>query len=169
MPLAGNLHYLPRGARWQFGSVRFVAIGGAVSIGSPMRTAGLDFFVEEEVGGDDVARVVAGGPADVLVCHDAPAGWEIPNLPPVERMPLPVAARVDAANRHRVRLRTAYEAVRPAVVVHGHYHSRCRTLVDEAWGQVLVEGLDCDGTEGAFMVMDCTAALSKAPVHIRLT
>lgn len=140
-----------------------------MSIDSPMRTAGLDFFVEEEVGGDDVARVVAGGPADVLVCHDAPAGWEIPNLTPVERMPLPAAARVDAANRHRVRLRTAYEAVRPAVVVHGHYHSRYRTLVDEAWGQVLVEGLDCDGTEGAFMVMDCTAAPSTAPVHIRLT
>lgn len=78
--LGGNLSFVPRGSRFGFDGVSVVAYGGAHSIDRRARTPGVDWFDEEHITDDDIERRVAGGHADVFICHDAPAGWTIPNL-----------------------------------------------------------------------------------------
>lgn len=155
VPVGDGLWYLPRGGRVQFGPVQFCALGGAHSIDRAYRRPGFSWFEQETVSDADIAVAVAGGVADVLLCHDAPSGWPIPGLPAPATMSDAFQAELPACGEHRIRLREPYEAVRPAIVIHGHYHSRYRTVVPEPWGDVTVEGLDCDGTPGAFTVIDC--------------
>lgn len=168
VPVGKNLWYLPRGGRVSFGPVRFCALGGAHSIDRPYRTPGSSWFAAEAVTDDDLAEVRTGGRCDVMLCHDAPSGWTIPGLPDVAAMPGEMQLEIPAANAHRIRIREAYEALQPSVVVHGHYHSRYRTQLTEEWGQVTVEGLDCDGTPGAFSVVECSAAPQLHTVNVTL-
>jgi predicted phosphodiesterase len=168
VPLGGALRFLPRGARLRLGSVSFCAVGGAVSIDRASRTPGRDWFAEERVSDDDVALAAAGGHADVMLCHDAPGGWAIPNLPAPAEMSMRAQLELPASGEHRMRLRAAFEAISPSVVVHGHYHSRYRLEVDEAWGPVTVEGLDCDGSPGAFAAMDCDDGPVLRNLSVRL-
>lgn len=169
VPLVGQLTYLPRGGRARFGDVDVVALGGARSIDRRQRTPGLDWFLAEAVDEADLARVAAGGPAQVLLTHDAPSGYAIPGLSPVWELPVPWQTEQPGCEEHRERIREAMEAVRPRLVVHGHYHRRYQLTLDEPWGPVQVEGLDCDGTSGAFVVLDTVPELAVTPLTVTLT
>lgn len=82
VPLAGNLSYLPRGTRLALGGVTVCVMGGAHSIDRASLHPGRGWFPQEAIGDADIERAEQGGPADVLISHDAPAGWTIPNLAP---------------------------------------------------------------------------------------
>jgi predicted phosphodiesterase len=153
--LGGSLWYLPRGGRIEFDGVTFACCGGAVSIDRGQRTAGIDWFLEEQITDADVAVVAAGGHADVLLSHDAPSGWTIPGLLPDWDLPRAWRQQRPACEEHRSRVREVMEAVTPSLVVHGHYHVRYQTVSEETWGPVQIEGLNCDGTDSAFLVLDC--------------
>ena len=168
VPVGEQLWYLPRGGRIQFGPVQLCSLGGAHSIDRAYRTPGSSWFDAEHVTDDDLAEACAGGRCDVLVTHDAPSGWAVPGLPAASEMSAAMQLELPAAHAHRMRLREAYEALQPSVVVHGHYHSRYRTTVTEPWGEVTVEGLDCDGTTGAFSSMECSTTPELHTVTITL-
>lgn len=142
--LEGSLWYLARGARLTLAGRSAVAIGGAHSIDRAARVPGSTWFPEEVPSDAELARAVAGGPAEILLCHDAPAGWEIPGLYPREQLSAAWHAELPACDAARDRLAVAYRALEPRLVVHGHYHSGYRLDRAEAWGAVRVVGLDCD-------------------------
>lgn len=154
VPLFGNLGYLPRGARFNISGVSFAVVGGAHSIDRAFRKIGVSYFFDECLTAEDVKVASAGGHADVLLCHDAPAGWNIPGLPPLGELPAAWQKEEPACAQHRETLREIYEAIKPAQVVHGHYHSRYSKAVDESWGTVFVDGLNCDGFNGSLAIFE---------------
>jgi Calcineurin-like phosphoesterase len=142
--LGNRIWHLPRGFRWSWGSTTLLALGGAHSVDRPWREPGLSWWREETITDDDIARAIAGGPVDVLVTHDCPAGVDIPGLAESSR-PWP-ADELAASDVHRDRLRTVVDAVRPRAIWHGHFHRKYDTVSDFGYGPVDVHGLDCDGT-----------------------
>lgn len=166
VPLTATITYLPRGGRIRFGNVDFVALGGARSIDRRLRTPGVDWFLEESVNDADLDVVAAGGTADVLLAHDTPSGYVIPGLLPDHELPIAWVPERPGCEEHRERIREALEAVRPSLVVHGHYHVRYTTELDEPWGPVRIEGLSHDGTHGAFIVVDTDPELVVVPLAV---
>ncbi|MHB8331477.1 MAG: metallophosphoesterase family protein [Candidatus Dormibacteria bacterium] len=69
--------WAPRGHRWTWQGVRFLALGGAYSIDRHERkldSGRWGWFKEEVITPEQAKRAIAGGPADVLLTHDAPVG-----------------------------------------------------------------------------------------------
>ena len=140
-----GLWYLPRGSGWEWSGVKFRALGGAFSIDHRWRTAGYDWFPDEESPSEaDADRAAKGGPADVLLCHDHPemgyrlASFRIPESD--ERASLQV----------RRRLAAVVEAINPSLVVHGHWHQ----AYEIERGGVTVRGFDCAETPNAVALLD---------------
>jgi predicted phosphodiesterase len=146
--------HLPRGSRWTWGGVRFLAVGGAYSIDRQWRTPGSSWWREEEITDEQVAAAIDGGPADVLVSHDCPAGVVIPDLADTAEIWPPLDLL--RAENHRRQLTRVAEAVRPRWFWHGHYHRRYDLSTDLGYGPVSVRGLDCDATSlaGNVVVVD---------------
>jgi len=141
--LTDRIWHLPRGHRWSWAGVSFLALGGAHSVDRTWREPGTSWWREEALTEEDITVATAGGPADVLVSHDCPSGVEIPGLDDTAHLWPP--AELVAAADHRDRLRTVVDAVRPGQIWHGHYHRRYDARADLGYGSVQVHGLHCDG------------------------
>ena len=142
--ISSRVWHLPRGFRWEWGGISWLAVGGAHSVDRPWREPGVSWWPQEAVTDDDISQAVGGGPADVLVAHDCPAGVPIPGL--AESAHLWPAEELAAAEAHRAKLRTVVDAVRPSAIWHGHFHLRYSAKPDLGYGPVTVHGLDCDGS-----------------------
>lgn len=140
--LTDRIWHLPRGFRWMWGGIRFLALGGAYSVDRPWRRPGVSWWPEELITPQQAKRTIERGPADVLVSHDCPVGVDIPGLRP-DLFP---ALEILRADEHRQLLRTVVDAVRPRQIWHGHYHQDYGRTVDFGYGLVKVTGLDCDGS-----------------------
>lgn len=119
--LAKRIFHLPRGFRWQWGDVKFLALGGAHSVDRQSRTPGYSWWPEETVTAEQASKVMQDGEADVMLTHDAPAGWTIPGLGDDRYWP---EAEIRTANLHRDLLALVAQTVKPRHLFHGHYHSR---------------------------------------------
>lgn len=141
-----SVQWASRGARWEWSGVRFGALGGAVSVDRFLRRPGVNWWPQEAVTQSDVDRL-GDEPLDVLITHAAPDTGQRPAL----RLPLPPSIVADA--RHvRSLLDQAVARTGPALVVHGHYHTRMRAEIE---GRV-VEGLahDQSSIEEALALLD---------------
>ena len=145
--LGGGLTYLPRGARFSLGSLEVLCLGGAASIDRQGRIPGEDWFSEELLSPADL-EFSAARPADLLLCHDAPSGWSIPNLPPLHTMDRDWLDELAHCQAQRSLLRQVLDAVEAQAVFHGHYHSAYELRRDEKWGRLRVVGLGRDGRAG---------------------
>lgn len=141
--LRSNIVHLPRGYRWQWGDVSFLALGGAHSVDKPWRTPGTSWWPEETITFEQANAAILGGPADVMICHDGPTGVTIPgiegnpyNFPEME---------LRAADQHRDLLRAVVDAVQPRHLWHGHYHVRYDALLHGDGYTTHVHGLASDG------------------------
>lgn len=143
--------HLPRGWRWQWHGRSWLALGGAVSLDRAIRTEGRDWWPEEEITEEQAAAVVADGQAHVLVSHDCPSSVLHTFPPPPSFWDLRDIARSDA---HRERLQGVVSAVRPGWLMHGHLHFKYEREVNFGWGTTRVTGLDMDGTEGNWAILD---------------
>lgn len=150
--LGGSLWYLPRGSQVNIAGMSVLAVGGARSIDRAHRRAGTSWFWEEAVDADDLAAI-SGLKADILLAHDAPAGWDIPGLLPDPALPWDWRLERPACEEHRSRLREALDILQPKIVVHGHYHQAYDLERAESWGPLRVAGLSEDGTPGAFATL----------------
>jgi predicted phosphodiesterase len=146
--LTDHIWHLPRGFRWKWNGVRFLAMGGAHSVDRPWRKAGADWWPGETITAEQAAAAIAGGPADVLVSHDCPAGVVIPGVDDRgdDLAPFPFVELLRSAE-HRQLLRTVADAARPRVIVHGHYHVSYSAVAEFGHGFVAAMGLDCDNTK----------------------
>lgn len=141
--LRPRIRHLPRGFAWTWSGVRFLAVGGAVSVDMKRREPYVSWWPGEALSIAEVRRCREQGPADVVVAHDCPAG-----VPLALAKPRPWwGEEVVAASEHnRAALLHAIELARPRLLVHGHYHLWHDTTVDLGWGPVRVVGLDRDGS-----------------------
>lgn len=113
----------PRGHRWEWDGMSFVALGGAPSVDRTLRLAkNWPWWAEEAITQEDVDKVVAGGYADVMVCHDAPIGIQGIEKE-IEHNPHGFADEdLVYASEGRELLTQAFHGVAPKIFLHGHYH-----------------------------------------------
>lgn len=150
--LRERIFWLPRGYRWTWHGRTWLALGGAVSVDRADRVFGVDWFPEEEISEAQTQRVMDAGRADVMLCHDAPAGVPL-------QLPAPPSwwDRNDLARSalHRERLRAIVEEVRPAYLMHGHYHLQHTTMAHMPYGPLVAVGFDKNNAEaGNYRVLD---------------
>lgn len=124
--IRSNIFHLPRGFRWTWNNVKFLALGGAYSIDRNFRKEGYTFFNEEVISDEDVDKATEGGIADVLISHDSPA--DSPNPVTDDPMSQHNAMRffgrthLHNSNEHRLQLQKVTDIVDPVMIAHGHYH-----------------------------------------------
>ncbi|GFZ91529.1 hypothetical protein GNZ21_02605 [Nesterenkonia alkaliphila] len=139
---------LSRGHRFTRSGWSFVSLGGAPSVDFEHRITGQSWWIEETITRDDVATVVAGGPADVMLTHDAPEPWHGTDMvAKIVQTPLGRSAEVLAyAAEGRRRLDAAFQAVKPRVLAHGHYHVKdsTRVQIEGCDHETLVVATECD-------------------------
>lgn len=154
--LRPNIYLAPRGIRWEWDGVTFVALGGAPSIDRAWRVEDQKYikdpkqhlwFPGEMITWEDVEYVAAGGHADVMIGHDAPE-----NVPTIEARIgsnpfMWNAADLLYAADGRRRYTEAFKAVAPETVLAGHYHFKVDDMIPNGkggWTNVVV--YNCDGT-----------------------
>ena len=139
-----NLYYAPRGHRFQWDGVNFMAFGGAFSIDRAWRRIAESWWWEEEITTDEVVAAIDGPKIDVLLSHDLPSGVDMRAM---------MAKRgynyqnIPASEMGRAHLRTVVQALQPNLVYHGHYHINYVEYIDYGTVDrklVRVQGLDCD-------------------------
>ena len=122
--LSEHVWVLPRGYRFTLGRRTIVSLGGAASIDFEARTEGVDWWREEVVTEADVAAATAGGPADILVTHEAPLDAIdeiVRSRAGMGRFRLPQHIS-DYSNESAVLVQQAREAIAPPLHFHGHWH-----------------------------------------------
>lgn len=171
------LHYAPRGHRWTWDGVTFIALGGAYSVDKDWRIKGLEqssgsqmyWFPEEQMSDLDMAQILQNRDlVDVMLAHDMPRGanpqWNQKNILECQE--------------NQDRMRHAVQTLDPVLYIHGHLHW---AYEDEMWfghmgpmrdmHSVKVIGLDCNGNGAqwagytrpdSWLVLD-TADVAKRP------
>lgn len=150
--LRERITWLPRGYRWTWHNRTWLALGGAVSLDRVDREYGIDWFPEEEITEGQTQRVMDDGPADVMLCHDAPSGVPLRLDAPGRGWDRDDLARADS---HRERLQAIVDVVQPGYLIHGHYHLEHLSLVRMAYGPLIAVGLDKNNApHGNYRVLD---------------
>jgi hypothetical protein len=149
--LTPRIRWLPRGTRWTWHEKDWLALGGAVSVDKNLRIKEIDWFPDEEITDAEEAAAVLGGPADVILSHDAPSSEPLPLIRPA---PLEWLPMIPAAEAHRERLERICAEVRPWHIFHGHYHMAKQGTVQSSWGKYEYTALDMDGTRHNWGVLD---------------
>lgn len=163
-PYSKSIFIAPRGLRWEWGGMSFVALGGAPSVDRGWRVrANRDlnpdaknkhWYPEEALTDEDVAFVSEGGYADVMVGHDAPRG--------VPRVDSVIAGNpmgfldedLAYADIGRGLMNKAFHAVAPSYFFHGHYHVGGSDYVDVGDGRALVTSLAHEMNNYSMAVLD---------------
>ncbi len=140
--LRDRILHLPRGFRWSWGSTRCLAVGGAYSLDRVLRTPGKSWWPQEMLTADQVRTIGEAGAADVMFCHDCPAGVPVPGLE-ADRREFP-AEDVAEADRCRQLLRDLVDVVRPNRLWHGHYHRRYQGVLHGEGYTTVIDGLGRD-------------------------
>ncbi|WP_048895539.1 metallophosphoesterase family protein [Mycolicibacterium conceptionense] len=141
-----HIIHLPAGFRWTWQGQTWLALGGAVSVDREQRVAGIDWWPDEVITDLDVEAAIAGGPADVMICHDAPRGvGALDMFLSVNGFRLSPIIQSDA-DHSRDQVRKVVDAVKPRFLFHGHYHHKYSDDLHGDGFTTLVAGLDCDGT-----------------------
>lgn len=143
IPIRPNIYYLPRGFRWEWCGVSFLALGGAHSVDRPWRTPHVEWWPGETISAGDALRACEGGRADVMITHDVPDGVRIPSI---EGNPYGFPEReLEAAERNRRVLRSVVDVVQPRRLFAGHYHCRLTTELVGVDYKTRVDVFDMDG------------------------
>lgn len=147
----------PRGHTWTWGTTRWTAVGGAVSVDRAARAEGASVFTDlEQVSDTDIDQIIDAvvrehGGTDVLLTHDRPAWVDLAlDQDPTawwDHTP-PIWAYEDLSRslEHQQRLDRLVAALQPRLHLHGHLHRRYTLVSDRTphGGRCRVEGLAHD-------------------------
>jgi predicted phosphodiesterase len=138
-----RIKYLPRAGRTVVQGIRIGALGGAYSVDHPWRTPGVDWWPGvEEVAPQDVEKLIAGGPVDILLAHDVPAAVELQS-----KWDDLDADTIAQAQVSRDLLQNAVDTLRPPNVFSGHWHIRRTEFIHHVSGEeTRVDVMDMDGS-----------------------
>jgi hypothetical protein len=175
-----NIFIAPRGYRWDWWSMSFLALGGAPSVDRTWRLqldnrskdkykANQLWYAEEQITQADVDYVVAGGYADVMIGHDAPHGIRgieraIQGNPHGFHM-----ADLLYAEEGRLLMTEAFRGVAPEFFFHGHYHTAVNENIQRPGGQygdiTHVIGLNCEFNNYSMAVLDTETRTARNIDH----
>lgn len=120
-----HLHHLPRGFRWTWNGLTWLALGGAFTMSRFERVEGVDWWPEECITHEDTRKAVAGGPVDVMISHDSPDYTSLLDvLTPVRGTD---NTRFEVSGNQRRLVGSVVDATSPAIVFHGHHHREITT------------------------------------------
>jgi predicted phosphodiesterase len=143
-----SILWAPRGHRWTWHDVRFLALGGAFSIDRKFRKldSGLwGWFEEETVTAAQAQLAMEGGPTDVVLTHDAPMGA----LPQDSHTPVKYEPATLESAKH---IQAVAETTKPKLLLHGHWHQFQQVRLQGQGTEVI--GLSMDGTRKSWIVLD---------------
>lgn len=144
--ISEHIYHMPRGFRWEWEGVKFLAVGGAFSVDRRWRKLDESWWMEEVITDDQIKEAIKGGPADILISHDCPTDVKIPGIEDLSGTVMWGAEAIASANEHRLKLTRIVVATHPKEIWHGHYHRRYDTVANLGYGPVEVHGLDMDAT-----------------------
>lgn len=114
---------LPRPFRLTIAGRSVLSLGGATSVDKYWMSH--DWSPDEDITDTHVEDAIRGGAADVMICHESPAGTPVRVVRDILRtnpMGFPKEALIESA-ASRVRVRQVWDAVSPRVLCHGHMHA----------------------------------------------
>ena len=158
--ISDRIQWAPRGHRWVWSGVRFLALGGAYSIDRAVRKLGSAFFgwfEEEMISPQQAQAAIAGAACDVMLTHDAPMAM-LPYL-------FPDAWRVETHPEADANIRlvqAVMKATTPSLLLHGHWHKYAHARLalasdgdNDGPGETEVYGLDCNrAPSNAFGILE---------------
>lgn len=153
---------LPRPARLNVGGRRVLSLGGAASVDRQSRIEGQTWFPEEAITDENVIAATAGGPADLMLTHEGPAGTPVRPVREILRTNphrFPKAA-LEASAASRARVSEVWDAVRPELLTHGHMHVAAGGKTDDGRR---VASLGRDGQEGNLAILDMATLKMATP------
>ena len=140
-------------------------LGGAYSVDGPeFRTIGKDWWPEdEEPTVEQAERLIAGGPVDLLVTHDAPTGVDV-----VPKFDLPAEIK-ERADRTRHLLAKVVRELQPPLLVCGHWHQRVTSTIHHPGGNTTVHvlGMEYDREGNGIVLRRSDSGLQVEPLLIR--
>ena len=151
-----RLWWLPRGCVVELDDGRsMMSMGGAVSIDKPWRRQGIDWWPGEEITQEDIEfarnEIETNGPVDVLLTHDAPSHLSLHRIL-ANHQPMPINRILELQSAaHRKIIADVFDFSGAKTLVHGHYHARQTTILDD--GRKVI-GLSQERTKGAFVRLD---------------
>lgn len=153
-----HVHYIPRGYRWEWDGVSYVAIGGAFSIDmdhrleEEARGAPQLWFPDEMVTEGQMELASRGGRVDVVIAHDVPTEVDI-NAAFAAAGRRMIAIQEPHTETNRARLQQVLYATTPKRWIHGHWHLRYSQTIKAGGQWTKFEGIDCDGKQGKSYVI----------------
>lgn len=132
--LAEYVTYIPRGFTWEWDGIRFLGLGGAVSIDQASRVMGVSWWPEERITKAEIEEAAEKGKVDILLTHDAPY---IPNSF-IENSLAGMNFKADSDSKvNRMAISYVADRVDPSLILHGHMHYRYNAI----WNHRTVVGL----------------------------
>ena len=116
--IRSNIRVLPRGGRTIIDGLVLGGLGGAFSVDYQDRVGGKDWWPNEEPTREEAEALIAGGPVDILITHDAPEGVPLKGDFQLS------AELTEKANRTRGLLREVVDALAVPHLFCGHWHQR---------------------------------------------
>jgi len=154
-----HIWWLPRGCRWTWHNKEWLALGGAASPDRAVRVRyNMGWWEGEYLTEADILRA-AGDPvrkAHVMVTHEAPAGAPVRYMDPPPKMW--AQEDLDLGETHRQAIASVARTVQAEQIFHGHHHQAYQATVRMPHGPVEVSGLDMDGENGNWGVLDARTA-----------
>lgn len=138
-----RIWWATRGARWTWHNRVWLALGGAASVDRAARTPGTSWWPQEQITITQAALAALAGKADVMLTHDAPAGFH----PPLTG-DAPTWWDLDTAHHHQYLLYKICQEIEPSWHIHGHLHLPYTARKTTDWGPVEIIGLAGDGQPG---------------------
>jgi hypothetical protein len=140
-PISDHITHLPRGHRWEWDGVTWMAFGGGISMDRERRVPGDSWFSQEAHTPEEVDFALRPGRVDVIVSHDAPyfAPTLRSNLSKSSYWP---QRELDDSRASQMNLQEIVEAKAPKALYHGHHHFGYTDYVMDT----RVTGLSCNGS-----------------------
>ncbi|MFB4353207.1 metallophosphoesterase [Microbacterium sp. LS_15] len=153
---------LPRPGRLTIGGRSVLSLPGAVSVDKAWRQEGVSWFKDEEITSEHVKAAIAGGPADLMLTHEPPAGTPVRAVQEILRtnpFGFPDDALRDSANS-RARVAKVWNIVYPELLIHGHLHAPGGGQTEYG---LRVASLGQDGQQGNLGILDMRTLRIETP------
>lgn len=151
-PVTDRITWLQRGTRFKVNDKIYLALGGAASVDRKMRTENQSWFPAERITIEQRNSAIDGGPADVLLSHDAPSDIQI-NFPSTPIWP---AEDLALSQVNREYLQDVVDECGINWVMHGHMHMAYEQKVMTARSYYRANCFNCNGAYGNWGIMDAT-------------
>lgn len=138
--LKDRVWHLPRGYRWDWHGIKFLALGGAYSIDRTWLVPYVEWFPEETLTIEQMYRATQGGDVHVMFTHEPPNRVLIPNL----NEGIAPRNELELAHEHQTLVGKVVDEVHAKILWHGHMHRKYHDFrLNPITGEkTLVKGLD---------------------------